>query len=125
MKIKKTLLVSLLITASAAIAEPNLLQQAGESAVKNAATSAVPSGAIEKAQQASETIDKVKTLNSTVVSTPDAVKTQSTETATETSTKTVTDGAATSTTEATANTKESAVIKKSVKKTTKRHATKK
>jgi hypothetical protein len=124
MRIKTTLLVSLLITASAAIAEPNLLQQAGENAVKNAATSAVPSGAIEKAQQASETIDKVKTLNSTVVSTPDAVKTQSTETVTETSTKTVTDGAAAATTEPAGNAKESAVIKKTVKKT-KRHTSKK
>jgi hypothetical protein len=118
MRIKTTLLVSLLITASAAIAEPNLLQQAGENAVKNAATSAVPSGAIEKAQQASETIDKVKTLNSTVVSTPDAVKTQSTETVTETSTKTVTDGAAAATTEPAGNAKESAVIETEVDKAT-------
>jgi len=124
MKIQTTLLVSLLITASAAIAEPNLLQQAGENAVKNAVTTAAPAGVVEKVQQASETIDKVKTLNSTVVSTPDAVKTQSTETVTETSTKTVTDGAAATSAEPAGNVKESAVIKKTVKKT-KRHTTKK
>lgn len=76
MQIKAIMITSLLLASSSAMA--GLFDNAAKQLATDAAKSAAPE-AVNKATQATETLDKAKTLQDSIGSTPEVLKEQATE----------------------------------------------
>jgi hypothetical protein len=83
MRNKALLLITLLIASGSVLAEQDLLGNAGKALLKDSATSAAPTQAVEGVEAAGQKLDTAKTLKDSVKSAPDALKGQAQDMATE------------------------------------------
>lgn len=74
MQNKALLLITLLITSGSVVAEQGLLGNAGKQLMKDSATSAAPTEAVEGAGAAGQKLEAAKTLKDSVSDAPDALK---------------------------------------------------
>ena len=74
MRNKTLLLISLLIASSSVLAEQNLLGNAGKALLKDTATSAAPTEAVEGVEAASQKLETANQLKNSAKNAPDALE---------------------------------------------------
>lgn len=75
----KVFLISLLLASSSVLAEQGVLENAGEQALKDAATSAAPKEAVQGVEAAGQAVEKAQDIKGAAETAPTAVKGQSEE----------------------------------------------
>jgi len=83
MKNKALLLVTLLVASGSVLAESDLLGNAGKQLLKDSATSAAPTAAVEGTESAGQKLDDANKLKETMKSPSDALKGQAQDMATD------------------------------------------